>query len=193
MTKQWSHKAFVISHEMSAVKNECLHIARGMHPVRVFCIQGRSATAKPQCPPGHCLWYTWKVVVVTLGLRGVLPKLGHLCVASGFRTDSWCFSFCALLAGLTCCVCDVLHLCLAPSSAQTGSFSRLLRYPNNICAIYDSSQVSWSERPADMFWEMTVVVVGFRSFHLFPFLPFAGACLGLLWLVTWKSSASQIL
>ena len=55
-----SSQALVISHELAAVSNESCQLAHDLFPLPLYCIQGRSAKAVPQCNPHHCLWYTWK-------------------------------------------------------------------------------------------------------------------------------------
>ena len=53
-------KFLVISHEMASVKVSTTHIAKMLYPAAVYVIQGRCATAMPQCPKNQCLFFTWK-------------------------------------------------------------------------------------------------------------------------------------
>jgi len=50
----------VISHELAAIKNERTNLGHDLWPLPLFCIQGRSAKAQPECNTHHCLWYTWR-------------------------------------------------------------------------------------------------------------------------------------
>ena len=111
-----------------------------MRPVPVFCIQSRSARAKPLRAPGHCLWYTWKVVILLLGL-GVLPKLVHFFVACCFRRGSACFpSVLSLPVWLAVCVRRVAFVLLLhpPHKQSLDSFTIARRFvlavpPSNFC------------------------------------------------------------
>ena len=76
-------KVPVVTHEMSAIKNEGRHIDDVFRPYPVHYILGRSYKAQPTCPPGQCLYFTWKVQPLGNLGHGSL-EYWHLLVCSLF-------------------------------------------------------------------------------------------------------------
>ena len=68
------------------------HIAEAFDPVPVYYIFGRSAVMQPKCQKEHCLYYTWKDVMMVnpwfIGARGnVLSALPVVSVMSEMRVS----------------------------------------------------------------------------------------------------------
>ena len=76
-------KVLVVTHEMSAIENEGRHIDDVFRPYPVHYILGRSYKAQPTCPPGQCLYFTWKVQPLGNLGHGSL-EYWHLLVCSLF-------------------------------------------------------------------------------------------------------------
>ena len=50
----------MITHELVNFDRADQYLAAKMAPIVPLLLYGRSARAAPTCPPGECLWYTWR-------------------------------------------------------------------------------------------------------------------------------------
>ena len=53
-------QVLVTTHELVKTERADQYLAAKMAPIVPLMLYGRSARAAPTCPPGECLWYTWR-------------------------------------------------------------------------------------------------------------------------------------
>ena len=53
-----------LMHEMAAHQEYVPYLAQKLFPAKILVLLARSARLEPQCDVRHCLYYTWKDIIV---------------------------------------------------------------------------------------------------------------------------------
>ena len=74
----YSPRLIQLMHEMASHQEYVPYLANQFHPAQVLVLMARSARLEPKCDVRHCLYYTWKDILLLLSFgllsSGVTPR-----------------------------------------------------------------------------------------------------------------------